>query len=220
MEVRFEHNTRETLLNVIGRFLLSEARAGTFRNAPLVVFLDEAHQFLGRTVGDDNINRPYAVNGLNQYVTAGTSTPSYDANGNLTSFEGTSYGYDVENRLISAGGVKSADLTYDPMGRLSTTSSAGVTTRFLYDGDELVGEYDGAGTMLRRYVHGPSTDEPILWYEGPSMSPRRVLRADHQGSIVSVAESAGTSIAINSYDEWGNVCIRRDAPCREVGACS
>ncbi|WP_144378033.1 ATP-binding protein [Mesorhizobium amorphae] len=51
--VRFEHNTREILLNVIGRFLLGEARSGVFRSAPLVVFLDEAHQFLGRSVGDD-----------------------------------------------------------------------------------------------------------------------------------------------------------------------
>ncbi|MCI4679000.1 ATP-binding protein [Rhodoblastus acidophilus] len=52
-DVRFEHNTREILLNVIGRFLLAEARAGAFRTSPLVVFLDEAHQFLGRSVGDD-----------------------------------------------------------------------------------------------------------------------------------------------------------------------
>lgn len=52
-DVRFEHNTREILLNVIGRFLLAEARAGVFRASPLVVFLDEAHQFLGRSVGDD-----------------------------------------------------------------------------------------------------------------------------------------------------------------------
>ncbi|SOB79126.1 hypothetical protein SAMN06297144_0389 [Sphingomonas guangdongensis] len=52
-EVRFEHNTREILLNVIGRFLLAEARRGSFREAPMVVFLDEAHQFLGRTVGDE-----------------------------------------------------------------------------------------------------------------------------------------------------------------------
>jgi len=52
-EVRFEHNTREILLNVIGRFLLAEARQGTFRAAPMVVFLDEAHQFLGRTIGDE-----------------------------------------------------------------------------------------------------------------------------------------------------------------------
>jgi len=52
-EVRFEHNTREILLNVIGRFLLAEARRGSFREAPMVVFLDEAHQFLGRMVGDE-----------------------------------------------------------------------------------------------------------------------------------------------------------------------
>lgn len=36
-------------------------------------------------------------------------------------------------------------------GRLHSTSggSAG-ETRFLYDGDELIAEYDGAGTLLRR----------------------------------------------------------------------
>lgn len=52
-EVRFEHSTRELLLNIIGRYLLGIAREGRFRDAPVVVFLDEAHQFLGRTVGDE-----------------------------------------------------------------------------------------------------------------------------------------------------------------------
>lgn len=52
-EVRFEHSTRELLLNIIGRYLLGIAREGRFRDAPIVVFLDEAHQFLGRTVGDE-----------------------------------------------------------------------------------------------------------------------------------------------------------------------
>lgn len=52
-EVRFEHSTREILLNIIGRYLLEIARKGRFRDAPIVVFLDEAHQFLGRSVGDE-----------------------------------------------------------------------------------------------------------------------------------------------------------------------
>lgn len=52
-DVRFEHNTREILLNIIGRYLLGLARTGRFREQPLVVFLDEAHQFLGQTVGDE-----------------------------------------------------------------------------------------------------------------------------------------------------------------------
>lgn len=52
-EVRFEHHTREVLLNIIGRHLLALAREGRFRDRPLVVMLDEAHQFLGRSVGDE-----------------------------------------------------------------------------------------------------------------------------------------------------------------------
>lgn len=51
--VHFEHHTREILLNVIGRFLLGAARKGVFRSKPVVVALDEAHQFLGRTIGDE-----------------------------------------------------------------------------------------------------------------------------------------------------------------------
>lgn len=51
--VRFEHHTREVLLNIIGRYLLDHARSGILRNKPIIAFLDEAHHFLGRTVGDD-----------------------------------------------------------------------------------------------------------------------------------------------------------------------
>lgn len=51
--VSFKHNTRELLLNALGRYLLGIARQGRFRKNPLVCFLDEAHQFIGRSVGDD-----------------------------------------------------------------------------------------------------------------------------------------------------------------------
>jgi uncharacterized protein len=51
--VRFEHHTREILLNVIGRYLLDCARNYKFREKPMVAFLDEAHQFLGRVIGDE-----------------------------------------------------------------------------------------------------------------------------------------------------------------------
>ena len=90
------------------------------------------------------------------------------------------------------------------MGRLWQTSggSAG-TTQFLYDGDALVAEYNGSNQLLRRYVHGPGVDEPLIWYEGAGLADRRTLHADHQGSIVAVGTSTGASLAINSYDAWG-----------------
>ena len=144
------------------------------------------------------------MNGLNQYTTAGPAAFAYDANGNLTSDGSMNMVYDAENRLVSASGAKTAALSYDPMGRLFQTSggSAGVT-QFLYDGDELVAEYNSSGTLLRRYVHGLGTDDPILWYEGAILADRRSLQGDHQGSIIGVANGSGASIAVNAYDPWG-----------------
>lgn len=51
--VSFNHNARELLLNTIGEYLLGLARADRFRDQPVICFLDEAHQFMGRSVGDE-----------------------------------------------------------------------------------------------------------------------------------------------------------------------
>jgi hypothetical protein len=50
----FDYNAREIVANAIGRFLLDEARDGKFRGHPLLVFLDEAHQFLNRWLGEED----------------------------------------------------------------------------------------------------------------------------------------------------------------------
>lgn len=52
-KVSFKYNARELLLNALGRHLLSLAREERFIRNPIVCFLDEAHQFIGRSVGDD-----------------------------------------------------------------------------------------------------------------------------------------------------------------------
>lgn len=155
------------------------------------------------TTAASNLVRPYAVNGLNQYSAVGPNSYLYDDNGNLKADGTTSYVYDSENRLVSASGAKTASLAYDPLGRLWQTSGGVSATRFLYDGDKLVVEYSSAGSPLQFYLHGPGADEPLVWYEVSGTGGRRFLRADHQGSIVSVADSYGNSVAINAYDPWG-----------------
>lgn len=52
-ELPFEHNARELVTNALGRFLLRRARKGDFHDCPLVVMLDEAHQFLDKSIGDE-----------------------------------------------------------------------------------------------------------------------------------------------------------------------
>jgi energy-coupling factor transporter ATP-binding protein EcfA2 len=49
------HALREIVVNSIGRYLLEQARHGRFEDVPLVVFVDEAHQFFGRSVGDEQL---------------------------------------------------------------------------------------------------------------------------------------------------------------------
>lgn len=152
------------------------------------------------------VNRPYAVNGLNQYTTAGPASFTYDANGNLTSDGTNSYAYDAENRLVSAtaGGVTTT-LTYDPLGRLFQVVKGSANTRFLYDGDALINEYDGSGNLVSRYVHGsnPDADDPLVWYVGSTFATVRHFHVDHLGSIVGITNCNASAPCINSYDEYG-----------------
>ena len=112
-------------------------------------------------------------------------------------FDGTKlFTYDAENRLVQAGSVQ---LVYDSNGRLWQTSGGPFgNTQFVYDGDDLVIEYDGdTQGMRRRYMHGPGVDEVVLWDEGGAMncSGTRVLHPDAQGSVIAVADCYGNRIA-------------------------
>ncbi len=53
-DVSYEFYAREILANVIGRKLLVLARAERFRKKPLLVIVDEAHNFLGKRVGAED----------------------------------------------------------------------------------------------------------------------------------------------------------------------
>jgi RHS repeat-associated protein len=112
--------------------------------------------------------------------------------------------YDLENRLTSATGTYNASLTYDPLGRLSQTTGGSITN-FVYDDDRIAMEYDGGGTLLRRYAFGTGGDNPIVWYEGSSLgiSNRRYLHSDQEGSIIAVTDGSGNKLAINVFDAYG-----------------
>lgn len=150
-----------------------------------------------------NVDRSYTINGLNRIMNAGGVGFSYDARGNLTSDGTNAFTYTSENLLKT--GPASATLGYDPLGRLYQTVGGGVTTRFQYDGVDLIAEYNGSNAIQRRYVHGPGIDNPIAWYEGSAIgiTTRRFLMADERGSVVSITDSAGATININAYDEYG-----------------
>ena len=67
----------------------------------------------------------------------------------------------------------------------------------------MIAERNAGGSILRRYVHGPGDDEPIIWYEGAGTSDKRWLHTDERGSVVAITNSTGSAFAINAYDEYG-----------------
>jgi RHS repeat-associated protein len=143
--------------------------------------------------------RNYSADGLDRYTNAAGSVPSYDNRGNIIGYGGQTYAYDFDNRLTSVSG---ATLSYDALGRLYSVVSTG-TTRFLYDGDDVIAEYDASGNVLRRYVHGPGMDEPLVWYEGSTTTDRRWPLADERGSVIGITNDSGTVTQVNTYDADG-----------------
>lgn len=52
--IGYEFKAREIITNAIGRKLLNSAREIKFKSRPVIVFIDEAHNFLGRHIGTED----------------------------------------------------------------------------------------------------------------------------------------------------------------------
>ncbi|MBJ7416009.1 MAG: RHS repeat-associated core domain-containing protein [Niveispirillum sp.] len=188
--------------------------AGTAQDQSLSYAYNVANQIVERQASNETYTRPipsklhqtYTLDRLNRVsqvtshatTSPSSSTLSYDANSNLTNDGAVSFTYDNDNRLISGNG---ATLTYDPLSRLSSVSK-GTTSRFLYDGPNIIAELDGSGNVLRRFVHGSGTDQPLVWYEGSGTADRRSLVANEIGSVVAVMDGSGNA-NVNRYSEYG-----------------
>jgi RHS repeat-associated protein len=201
--------------------VLSQDMASTSGDLSFGFSYNNAGQVTQRTVSNDSYSyfsmtqaQSYTRDGLNRYTNVGGVAYGYDGRGNLTSDGSRSFNYDLENHLLSVVGAGSLSLSYDPNGRLLTTASGGVTTRYLYDGDKMVAEYNGS-TLLRRYVHGAGVDEPLVWYEGTGLTDRRWLHTDHQGSVVASSNGSGIGTVYAygpygepAYENWGGSRFR------------
>ena len=153
-----------------------------------------------------NISETGTANGLNQLTQYAAKTLSHDTKGNVTGFGTDTFAYSSENLMTSAtvGGTATM-LAYDPLGRLYQTVSGAATSRFAYDGLNALAEYDSGGTLQRRWAFD-DRGQAIVWYEGTGTgsTARRYLSADERGSVISISDSTGVSLGVNTYDEFGN----------------
>ncbi len=148
-----------------------------------------------------NESKTYTVNNLNQYTEINTTSPAYDLNGNMISKGSAAFDYDSENRLIEAITTDTtSSYTSDPMGRRRSKTVNTATTSYLYDGDNVIMEYDQTGAMARRFVYGPMIDEPVCMI---TPSARYYYHADALGSVVALSDTSGNLAETYAYSPFG-----------------
>lgn len=163
-------------------------------------------------------------------------------NGSLETDGTRTYTYDVENRLTCVTGEilpqgsrsqtdceASADYivtyTYDPLGRRAGKSGPAIAPEeYLSDGVEEIADYDGAGPLggniLRRYVHGPGVDEPVVMYSynlAGAVTGQQYYHADYAGSIIAMSGANGAMVETYTYSAYGEVNDTSGNPFRYTG---
>ncbi|MFZ4602914.1 MAG: RHS repeat-associated core domain-containing protein, partial [Caulobacterales bacterium] len=159
-----------------------------------------------RETAASTVDRTY--DGLNRDASIVAVAGGYDANGNLANegAGGRAMVYDLDNRLISVIGTgANLRLEYDAEGRLGRVSSNGGTSwsSYLYDGVNLIGEYDTTGALVRRYLHGPGTDEPLVQFAGTQVASWSYFMANTQGSVMALTSQAGVVSERYRYGPFG-----------------
>ena len=166
----------------------------------------------------------YKSNELNQYTNIVASgvpaqSPTYDPDGNMTNYNGWTYTWNGENRLITAeyGQSLVVALSYDYMGRrfskVVDDGSTVTTNTFVYDGWLLVSEQSAGGGNLstNHYVWGLDLSGSMQGAGGIGGLLTTVQDGeayfscfDANGNITEYTDTNGTIVASYQYDPYGN----------------
>ena len=158
------------------------------------------------SVTDNGAQTGYSPDSLNQYTTVGSQTPSYDANFNLTGFDGATFSYNAQNQLTSGSkGGNTVQFTYDGLGRCLKRTTNGAPVILVYDGWKSLADFAGDGSWWGYRIYGPGPDE-VLWLYDSRVANLRV-HTDMRGNVTFLLDGSGNGIERYTYDAFGTPTI-------------
>jgi RHS repeat-associated protein len=137
----------------------------------------------------------YTYNAANQLTGDGTTTYTYDPNGNLT----TGATWDRANRMRSVAG---ADYAYDGEGRRVRQTIAAQVTQYLLDVQPGLSVVLSAtqGANVNRYVHGPRG----IHAQKDASGAWEWMQQDGLGSVRNIVDNGSNLLWSTNYDPFGN----------------
>lgn len=91
--------------------------------------------------------------------------------------------------------------TDDTKGRRRSKAVNGVTTNFVYDGNNIIAEKDSSGTLTAKYFYDGTGKLLSMKKNGHSY----YLHLNQRGDVVKITNESKTIVASYSYDPWGNI---------------
>jgi RHS repeat-associated protein len=147
---------------------------------------------------------------------SGATTPTYDANGNLTTDEtGKQFVYDAWNRLVTvknSGGTTLESFAYDGHGWRVAVTASGTTTDLYYSSAWQVLEERVSGTATAQYVWSPIYVDALLLRDrdtdaNGSLDERRWVQQDANFNVTALLDNSGNVVERYAYDSYGKFTI-------------
>lgn len=166
------------------------------------------------TVGDlgtatSTIQYGYAAEGwTDQLISYNGQSIVYDASGNPTTYLGQSLSW---NGLQLTGVGGNISYAYDKDGIRQTKTIRTAFTQYYYNGNVLMGTYDGTNKLL--FSYDEQSNVVAVDYNGTYYYYLR----DGQGSVVKLIDGNGNTVVSYSYDPWG-VCTTSGSMAGTLGA--
>jgi RHS repeat-associated protein len=159
-------------------------------------------------------NTGYSTSSDNRLTSDGIYTYTYDDEGNLKTRtkigtnEVRTFTWDYRNRLVNvvdqvgATTTNNVSYTYDVMDRRIAKTTAGSSTQFVYDGDNVILEFNGTATPSVRYLQGPGVDQVLAQEKAGTTS---WMLTDHLGTVRDLVNNSGSLVNHFTYDSFGKV---------------
>jgi len=123
----------------------------------------------------------------------------------MTSDGESDYTYDAMNRLteVADHGTQQtiATYAYDHQGRRTSKTTGGATTRYHWDGNNLIAETNASGTVKATYTYD-DVGNPVSMTRG---GQPYFYQTNSHGDVTTLTNASGQVVNNYTYDPWGKV---------------